>query len=93
MLSLKNNVLYIHGNFRSDLDDLSEAHDHFQDRFTVALNVFVTDTERKPTQPAPWQTDQTKRLIDTMFTSQIEKEETVDNFGENDANVGLCGVF
>ncbi|XP_050499686.1 cyclin-G-associated kinase [Diabrotica virgifera virgifera] len=65
---------------KSDLDDLAEGQDHFQDRFTVSLNVFVTDTERKPSQPAPWQTDQTKRMVDTMFTSQIEKDETVDNF-------------
>lgn len=63
-----------------DLDDLAEGQDHFQDRFMVGLNVFVTDTERKPSQPAPWQTDQTKRVVDTIFTSQIEKEETIDNF-------------
>ncbi|CAG9856413.1 unnamed protein product [Phyllotreta striolata] len=65
---------------RSDLDDISDAPDHFQEKFTVTLNVFVTDAERKPTQPAPWQTDQTKRVPDTMFTSQIEKDEVIDNF-------------
>ncbi|KAJ8972977.1 hypothetical protein NQ317_016038 [Molorchus minor] len=66
---------------RSDLDGLAEGQDHYQDKFTASLNVFVTDTERKPSQPAPWQTDQTKRTIETMFTTQIEKEEVVDNFG------------
>lgn len=67
--------------FRADLDELSENNEHYQDRFTVTLNVFVTDTERRPAQPAPWQTDQTQRVPDTMFTSQLEHDETVDNFG------------
>lgn len=67
---------------RSELDDIIEGHDHYQERFTVSLSVFVSDSERKPSQPAPWYTDKTKRNVDTMFTSQIEKDETVDNFGE-----------
>lgn len=65
---------------KSELDELSEGQDHYQQSFTVTLNVFVGDTERKPSQPAPWQTDQTDRVADTMFTSQIEKDETIDNF-------------
>ncbi|XP_049823586.1 cyclin-G-associated kinase isoform X2 [Aethina tumida] len=65
---------------KADLDELSENNEHYQDRFTVTLNVFVTDTERRPAQPAPWQTDQTQRVADTMFTSQLEHDETVDNF-------------
>lgn len=48
----------------------------------LSLSVFVSDTERQPSQPAPWFTDKTKRNMNTVFTSQIEKEETVDNFGE-----------
>lgn len=68
--------------FRSELDEIAEGHEHYQERFTVSLSVFVSDSERKPSQPAPWYKDQTKRSIDTMFTSQIEKDETVDNFGE-----------
>lgn len=65
---------------KSELDELSEGQDHYQQSFTVTLNVFVGDTERKLAQPAPWQTDQTERVADTMFTSQIEKDETIDNF-------------
>lgn len=64
------------------MDDLAEGHDHYQESFSVSLNVFVTDTEKKPTQPAPWQTDQTKPISDVVFSSQIEKDETIDNFGE-----------
>lgn len=67
---------------RSDLDELVEGHDHFQDRFTTLLSVFVSDSERRPSQPAPWFTDKTIRTPDTVFSSQIEKDETVDNFGK-----------
>lgn len=65
---------------KSELDELSEGQDHYQQGFTVTLNVFVGDSERKPAQPAPWQTDQTERVADTVFSSQIEKDETIDNF-------------
>ncbi|GLV44488.1 auxilin [Carabus blaptoides fortunei] len=65
---------------RSELDELVEGHDHFQDRFTTLLSVFVSDSERRPSQPAPWFTDKTLRTADTVFSSQIEKDETVDNF-------------
>lgn len=76
---------------RSELDEIVDGHDHYQERFTVSLSVFVSDSERKPSQPAPWYTDQTKRNIDAMFTSQIEKDETVDNFGEICVSiVGFC---
>lgn len=64
------------------MDDIAEGHDHYQETFSVSLKVFVTDTERKPTQPAPWLTDQTKRTSDIVFSSQIEKDETTDNFGK-----------
>lgn len=67
--------------FRSELDCLSEGNDHYQERFTVSLSVFVSDSDRRPTQPAPWVKDQTKRVVDVVFSSQIEKEEIVDNFG------------
>lgn len=65
---------------RSELDELHDGQDHYQERFNVCLNVFVSDTEKKPSQPAPWHTDKTQRTIETMFTSQLEKDETVDNF-------------
>lgn len=66
---------------RSDLDGIIEGHDHYQERFTVSVSVFVSDSERKPSQPAPWMTDKTKRIPDNVFSSQLEKDETVDNFG------------
>lgn len=67
---------------RGDLDDLTEGHEHYPNTFSVALKVFVTDTERKPIQPAPWFTDRTKPTPETVFSSQIEKDETIDNFGK-----------
>ncbi|XP_050313138.1 cyclin-G-associated kinase isoform X2 [Anthonomus grandis grandis] len=65
----------------SELDELAEGQDHYPHGFAVTLNVFVGDTERRPAQPAPWQTDnQTDRVPVTLFTSQIEQDETIDNF-------------
>lgn len=62
------------------MDEIIEGHDHYQDRFVVTLSVFVSDSERRPSQPAPWVNDKTHRTSDTMFSSQIEKDETIDNF-------------
>nr|CAH7718848.1 unnamed protein product [Callosobruchus chinensis] len=71
---------------KSELDDLSENPDHYQERFSVNLNVFVMDTERKPSQPPPWKTDKTVRSIDTVFSTQLEKDETIDNFASKKPN-------
>lgn len=68
--------------FRSDLDEISEGQDHYQEKFTVYLNVFVSDTERKPSQPPPWLTDQTVRKCETVFATKLEQDETIDNFGK-----------
>ncbi|KAI4460462.1 auxilin/cyclin g-associated kinase-related [Holotrichia oblita] len=67
---------------KSELDELAEGQDHYQQKFTVSASIFVSDMERKPSQPAPWFTDKTLRIMDTVFSSQIEKDETVDNFGK-----------
>ncbi|KAK9890600.1 hypothetical protein WA026_011965 [Henosepilachna vigintioctopunctata] len=65
---------------KSDLDEIHDSPDHFQESFRVILSVFVSDTERKPSQPAPWLTDRSNRVPDTMFTTQLEKAEAIDNF-------------
>ncbi|KAF5274004.1 hypothetical protein FQA39_LY01119 [Lamprigera yunnana] len=65
---------------KSDLDSLADGNDHYPERFTVTMNVFVSDTERNPTQPPPWIKDCTKRNYDVAFSSQLEKDEVVDNF-------------
>ncbi|KAF5290014.1 hypothetical protein FQR65_LT11680 [Abscondita terminalis] len=65
---------------KSDLDHIVEGNDHYQERFTVTLNVFVSDTERNPTQPPPWVKDCSKRNCEVAFSSQLEKDEIVDNF-------------
>lgn len=72
---------------KSELDELAEGQDHYQTKFVVSVSVFVSDVERKPSQPAPWYTDKTLRIMDTVFTSQIEKDETVDNFGKFERNL------
>ncbi|XP_018320336.1 cyclin-G-associated kinase isoform X2 [Agrilus planipennis] len=65
---------------KNELDSLAEGNDHYQDGFTIILNVFVSDTERKPSQPPPWIKDNTTRSPDVLFSSQLEKDEIVDNF-------------
>lgn len=65
---------------KSDLDCLTEGNGHYQERFTVTLNVFVSDTERNPSQPPPWMKDQSKRNCEVVFSSQLEKDEIIDNF-------------
>ncbi|KAK5644950.1 hypothetical protein RI129_006250 [Pyrocoelia pectoralis] len=65
---------------KSDLDCLTEGNGHYQERFTITLNVFVSDTERNPSQPPPWMKDQTKRTCEVVFSSQLEKDEIIDNF-------------
>lgn len=64
------------------MDILAEGNDHYQERFMITVNVFVSDTERHPSQPPPWVKDQTVRTSDALFSSAIEKDEIVDNFGE-----------
>ncbi|KAF7282230.1 hypothetical protein GWI33_003030 [Rhynchophorus ferrugineus] len=65
---------------KSELDELADGQDHYPQGFTVILNVFVSDVEKRLSQPAPWHIDQTERTSSTLFTSQIEKDETIDNF-------------
>lgn len=79
--------LFFLNNFRNELDDLTEGHEHYQERFTVSLSVYVSDQERKPTQPAPWLTDKNQKTVDVLFGSQIEKDETIDNFGNLSNNL------
>ncbi|XP_022918062.1 cyclin-G-associated kinase [Onthophagus taurus] len=65
---------------KSELDDLAESPDHYPGKFVVSLTIFVSDNERKPSQPSPWFIDKTERSSDTIFSTQMEKEEVVDNF-------------
>nr|CAD7428516.1 unnamed protein product [Timema monikensis] len=65
---------------KSELDDIGDA-EHYQERFLVVINVFVSDDERRPNKPMPWR-DHTSRNItpDILFSSKIEKDENFDTF-------------
>lgn len=76
---------------KSELDEMSEGQDHYQERFTATLSVFVSDQEKRPSQPSPWFTDKTERNMETLFSSQIEKHETLDNFGNDVKNLLFIG--
>lgn len=68
---------------RSELDDVPDV-EHVPNNFNLSLSVFVGDDERAPVQSPPWITTQnTQRDPKILFASQLEFEETVDNFSES----------
>ena len=68
--------------FRAELDDLGDP-DHYQERFTTIVNIFVAEDERSSTKQPPW-TDHAARNItpDCLFSTRIEKDENFDTFGK-----------
>ncbi|CAG2060452.1 unnamed protein product, partial [Timema podura] len=65
---------------RSELDDIGDA-EHYQERFLVVINVFVSDDERRPNKPMPWSDHTTRNITpDILFSSKIEKDENFDTF-------------
>lgn len=68
-------------NFRThDLDDLPDA-DQVSTDFTVSLSINVTDQESPPSRNPPWLPIKSKRNPKNLFSSQMEYDEMVDNFG------------
>uniref|UniRef100_A0A182YJL6 Cyclin-G-associated kinase n=1 Tax=Anopheles stephensi TaxID=30069 RepID=A0A182YJL6_ANOST len=64
---------------RSELDEVPDV-EHVPQKFSVALSVFVGDSERPPSASPPWNTPKASRDPRTLFASQLEYEENVDNF-------------
>lgn len=70
--------------FRSELDDIGEGNDHFPSGVSVSVGVLVAGTEgRPPLEAEPWVQDDTfhNRSSQVIFTTTLERDETVDNFG------------
>lgn len=68
---------------KSELDELGNA-DHYQDRFMVAMSVFVMDEEKRPNKPLPWmKNNNISPQINVLFSSRIEQEECFDSFVSN----------
>jgi cyclin G-associated kinase len=67
---------------RSELDEVPDL-EHVPGNFNLSLSVFVGDDERAPSNPPPWLSKhQGKRDPKILFSSQLEFEENVDNFGK-----------
>lgn len=64
---------------KSELDDLPDA-EHIPMNFSVSLPIQVNPVERQPYTKLPWLSAKTPRNPVTLFSSQLEYEENVDNF-------------
>lgn len=64
----------------NDLDDLPDA-DQVPPDFSVSLSLTFTDNECPPSRNPPWLPAKPKRNPQHLFSSQLEFEEMVDNFG------------
>lgn len=67
---------------KTELDDLPDA-EHIPMTFAISIPIHVNETERPPSTQPPWLTHKTThRNPMTLFSSQLEYEENVDNFSE-----------
>lgn len=67
---------------RAELDDVPDV-EHVPNNFNLSLSVFVSDDERAPVSQPPWVSNQnSQRDPKTLFGSQLEFDENVDNFSE-----------
>ncbi|XP_071513267.1 cyclin-G-associated kinase-like isoform X2 [Panulirus ornatus] len=63
-----------------DLDDVSEP-DRYPERFTVTVNIFVSDVDRTPPQPPPWVARPSSSFKPHVaYATAIEMEETREKF-------------
>lgn len=67
---------------KTELDDVPD-NEHVPMNFNVSIPISVSDTER-PTTNCPWITKSPKAHPNptTLFSSQLEYEENVDNFSK-----------
>lgn len=66
---------------RSELDDLPD-NEHIPMNFSVSVPIEVNDTERPPASNCPWIPLKSQRNPLTLFSTQLEYDETVDNFSK-----------
>lgn len=65
---------------KNELDELAGP-EQIPGKFHLSLSIFVADTERSPAKNPPWVDRKTnERKAQVLFDSQLEYEETVDNF-------------
>lgn len=69
---------------KTELDDLPDA-EHIPGNFSVSIPIQVNDNERPPASNSPWIPIKAPRNPVTLFGSQLEYEENVDNFSKFDS--------
>jgi hypothetical protein len=64
------------------LDDIGEA-DHYQERFTAVINVFVAEDDCESAKQPPWTGHSACGILpDCLFSTRIEKDENFETFGK-----------
>ncbi|XP_059472431.1 cyclin-G-associated kinase isoform X2 [Neocloeon triangulifer] len=64
-----------------ELDEIEVSPDHYPEKFSLTVSVFVSDEVRSPLRPEPWLDHQSKTLSsDLLFSTKLEKEEVVETF-------------
>lgn len=66
---------------RSELDDVGD-NEHIPMNFSVTIPIEIGPTKRPPASKLPWLPAETPRNPMALFSSKLEYEENVDNFGE-----------
>lgn len=66
---------------RGELDDVPDA-EHVPNNFSVAISVFVGDSERPPSTSPPWIPKKAAQDPKVLFATLLEYEENVDNFSK-----------
>jgi hypothetical protein len=67
---------------RSELDDTGDP-DHYQERFTAVINIFVAEDNCQSAKQPPWAGHSARNISpDCLFSTRIEKDENFDTFGK-----------
>lgn len=66
---------------RSELDDIGD-NEHIPMNFSVTIPIEIGSTERPPSTNLPWLPTKSTRNPTSLFSSRLEYEENVDNFGK-----------
>ncbi|GFG30074.1 hypothetical protein Cfor_09502 [Coptotermes formosanus] len=65
---------------KSELDDVGDP-DHYQERFTAVINIFVTEDNCQSAKQPPWAGHSACNVSpDCLFSTCIEKDENFDTF-------------
>lgn len=76
---------------KSELDDTGDP-DHYQERFTAVINIFVAEDNCQSAKQPPWAGHSARNISpDCLFSTRIEKDENFDTFVSLPASRG-CPV-